>query len=55
MSTEQDFERAAKGAIHEHWVLFLVEGIALVVLGAIAVVVPPLATVAYTILIGWVC
>jgi uncharacterized membrane protein HdeD (DUF308 family) len=54
MSTGQDFERAAKGAIHEHWVLFLVEGIALVVLGAIAVVVPPLATVAYTILIGWV-
>ena len=50
MSTAQDFE----SAIHAHWVLFLIEGIVLVILGAIAIVVPPLATIAYTILIGWV-
>ena len=54
MSTAQDFESAVKSAIHQHWVLFLIEGIVLVILGAIAVVVPPLATIAYTILIGWV-
>ncbi|HEV2099676.1 MAG TPA: HdeD family acid-resistance protein [Stellaceae bacterium] len=54
MSVGQDFERAVKSAIHEHWVLFLIEGIVLVLLGAIAIVVPPLATLTYTILIGWV-
>jgi uncharacterized membrane protein HdeD (DUF308 family) len=54
MSTAQDFERAVKSAIHEHWVLFLIEGIVLVLLGAIAIVVPPLATLTYTILIGWI-
>lgn len=54
MSTAQDFERAVKSAIHERWMLFLIEGIVLVILGAIAIVVPPLATLTYTILIGWV-
>jgi uncharacterized membrane protein HdeD (DUF308 family) len=46
--------RAFAGALHEHWVLFLVEGIALVILGLIAIVVPPIATIAFTIIIGWV-
>jgi uncharacterized membrane protein HdeD (DUF308 family) len=54
MSTAQDFERAVQSAIHEHWVLFLIEGVVLVILGAIAILVPPLATIAYTILIGWI-
>ena len=54
MSTEQDFERAVKNAIHAHWMLFLIEGIVLVMLGAIAILVPALATIAITILIGWV-
>ncbi len=54
MSTDQDFERAIKSALHTHWVLFLIEGLVLVLLGAIAIVVPPLATLTYTILIGWV-
>src|SRR5260370_9661901 len=40
-------------AIREHWKLFLTEGIILVVLGLIAIVVPPIATIAVTILIGW--
>ena len=57
MATNQaDFERvqrAVANALHEHWVLFLVEGIALLVLGLIAVALPPLATVATTIVIGW--
>jgi len=54
MSTDQDFQRAIKSALHAHWVLFLIEGLVLVLLGAIAIVVPPLATLTYTILIGWV-
>jgi uncharacterized membrane protein HdeD (DUF308 family) len=46
--------RAAFGrALHEHWRLFLTEGIILVILGLIAIVVPPIATLAVTILIGW--
>lgn len=45
--------RGVTGAIHEHWVLFLVEGIVLVVLGLAAIILPPIATIAFTILIGW--
>lgn len=54
MSVQSDFERAVASAIHAHWVLFLIEGIILAILGAIAILVPPLATITYTILIGWV-
>jgi uncharacterized membrane protein HdeD (DUF308 family) len=40
--------------LHQHWALYLVEGAVLIVLGATAIVLPPLATLALTILIGWV-
>jgi len=57
MSTQQPgirgIEHAAKAALHEHWALFLVEGVVLLVLGATAVVLPPIATLAVTILFGW--
>jgi uncharacterized membrane protein HdeD (DUF308 family) len=46
-------QRALANAIHEHWRLFLTEGIILVILGLIAIVLPPLATITFTILIGW--
>jgi uncharacterized membrane protein HdeD (DUF308 family) len=46
--------RAVASAIHEYWGLFLAEGIILVILGLIAIAVPPLATLAFTIIIGWV-
>ena len=49
----QGFQRAATAALREHWVLFLVEGVVLLVLGATAVVLPPIATLAVTILFGW--
>jgi uncharacterized membrane protein HdeD (DUF308 family) len=45
--------RAVAETMREHWVLFLVEGIVLVVLGLLAIVIPPLATLAVTILVGW--
>jgi len=44
---------AVANAIHEHWRLFLIEGIILLVLGVIAIVVPPIATLAFEIIIGW--
>ena len=46
--------RALAGAIHEHWALFLIEGIILVILGIAAIALPPIATLAFTIIIGWV-
>ena len=56
MSTQPDLrgvQRAVQSALHRHWVLFLIEGIVLLVLGAFAVLVPPVATLAITILFGW--
>jgi len=49
----QDVRAALGRALHEHSGLFLAEGIILVILGLLAIVVPPLATLAVTILIGW--
>jgi len=46
-------QRAVATSLHEHWVLFLIEGIVLVVLGLIAIVLPPIATLAVEILVGW--
>lgn len=40
-------------AIHDHWKTFLFEGILLVVLGLAAIVLPPLAGLAATVLLGW--
>ena len=49
----QGIQRAARTALHEHWVLFLIEGIVLLILGVIAVIIPPIATLAVTIFLGW--
>jgi len=46
--------RAVASALHEHWVLFLIEGIILVLLGIAAIALPPIATIAFTIIIGWI-
>ena len=46
-------QRALAQSIHEHWVLFLIEGIVLVVLGILAIIVPPLATITFTLFLGW--
>jgi uncharacterized membrane protein HdeD (DUF308 family) len=48
-----DSRRAVISAIHEHWVLFLVEGIVLALLGVAAIVLPVIATLAFTLVIGW--
>jgi uncharacterized membrane protein HdeD (DUF308 family) len=58
MSVDQSTDAAAIGsalenAVRAHWVLFLIEGIVLLILGIAAILVPPLATITFTILIGW--
>ncbi|HWZ37300.1 MAG TPA: HdeD family acid-resistance protein [Bradyrhizobium sp.] len=40
-------------AVREHWKAFLFEGILLAVLGLAAMIVPPLASLAVTIFLGW--
>jgi uncharacterized membrane protein HdeD (DUF308 family) len=49
----EQVRQAVATTLHEHWKMFLVEGIILVVLGLIAIVVPPIATLAIEILVGW--
>ncbi len=48
-----ELQRTLTASIREHWVLFLVEGIVLVVLGILAIVVPVIATLAVAIFLGW--
>ena len=48
-----DLQRAVANAIHEHWLLFLIEGIVLVLLGAAAILLPVIATLTFTLVIGW--
>lgn len=51
-----DFEevrREVAAAIHAHWKFFLADGLVMMILGAAAIVVPNIATLAITILIGW--
>jgi uncharacterized membrane protein HdeD (DUF308 family) len=46
--------RAITNSIHDHWVLFLIEGVVLLLLGLAAIFLPVLAAIAFTIVIGWV-
>jgi len=48
-----DLTEALTKSLHDHWRMFLTEGIILLVLGAAAIVVPPLAGIATTIFLGW--
>jgi uncharacterized membrane protein HdeD (DUF308 family) len=40
-------------SIHRHWRVFMAEGIVLIVLGLGAIVVPPIAGLATTVVLGW--
>jgi len=44
---------AFKKSISDHWRLFLAEGVILILLGLAAIIIPPLAGLATTIIIGW--
>ena len=52
-TTSDDLRRDVASAIHAHWGLFLFEGIVLVLLGFAAIVLPVVATLAFTLVIGW--
>ena len=56
MTLPQDFsnlQSKVSAAVREHWKAFLFEGVLLVVLGLAAIIVPPLASLAVTIFLGW--
>ena len=42
-----------RDAVREHWKALLIEGVLLSILGLAAIVVPPAASLAVTILLGW--
>jgi len=46
-------QAALRNSLQAHWKFFLIEGILLVILGMIAICVPPVATVTVEIFIGW--
>jgi len=52
-SEMSQLQSAIAQSIREHWVLFLIEGIVLLVLGILAILVPPVATITFTFFIGW--
>ncbi len=47
------FRQGLTQAHREHWVLFLIEGIVLVMLGMLAILVPIIATIPVAIFNGW--
>src|SRR6202789_2745763 len=56
MTLPQDItnlQAKVSAAVREHWKAFLFEGVLLVVLGLAAIIVPPLASLAVTIFLGW--
>ena len=46
-------QKRMAASVAQHWKAFLIEGILLVVLGLAAIVVPPLASIAVAIVLGW--
>ncbi|SRR6266536_2757624 len=58
MSTKQPadakrLQATFRKSVRDHWVLFLIEGIVLLILGFLAILIPPIATLAVTIFLGW--
>jgi uncharacterized membrane protein HdeD (DUF308 family) len=56
MTSPEDFARfqsAMSQAVKAHWKAFLFEGILLAVLGIAALILPPLASLAIAIVLGW--
>ena len=48
-----EFQSKMRVAVREHWKAILVEGILFVILGLAAIIMPPLASLAVTIFLGW--
>ncbi len=59
MSTQPPIDRdqvraAVASTIREHSTFFLIEGIVLLMLGALAILLPPFATLTITFIFGWI-
>src|SRR5579864_7149242 len=55
ISTESARMNAAlRDSVRLHWMMFLIEGIVLVVLGVLAILVPQMASIAATLFFGWI-
>jgi uncharacterized membrane protein HdeD (DUF308 family) len=51
-----DSDRVSETAarlIHHHWILFVVEGAALILLGLLAIIIPSIASANVTVVLGW--
>jgi uncharacterized membrane protein HdeD (DUF308 family) len=48
-----DVQRSIREAIRAHWVLFLIQGLVMAVLGLLAIAAPMIATLAVEIFAGW--
>ena len=47
------FGHQSSRPMRSYWLLFVIEGLVLLVLGAAAIIVPPIATLGITIFLGW--
>jgi len=59
MSTNESIDLAQVRAVfakslHDHWVLYLIEGLVLLGLGVAAIILPVFATLSITLVIGWI-
>jgi len=48
-----DLQSKMSETVRNHWKAFMIEGIVLVVLGLAAMIVPPIASIAVTVMLGW--
>ena len=48
-----DMQRAVRGAFAAHWRLMMFQGVVMIILGALAVAAPVIATIAIDIWVGW--
>jgi uncharacterized membrane protein HdeD (DUF308 family) len=53
-STPAQIRSAFKESVRHHYVMFLIEGIALIVLGILAILAPTIASLAATVFFGWI-
>ena len=53
ISSPNEIRVAVGRAVHNHWLSFLIEGLVLIALGLLAIIVPPIASLAVTIFLGW--
>jgi uncharacterized membrane protein HdeD (DUF308 family) len=49
----EEFVGAMRRSLKDHWQLFVVQGILLIILGALAIAVPQVASVAISAFVGW--